>query len=62
VGALGKPRALHIPLAPQLEWLAEAGFVDVDVFLKRLDWGFTAAETRTFRRRGAARPARSTAP
>jgi tRNA (cmo5U34)-methyltransferase len=27
-----------IPLAPQLEWLAEAGFTDVDVFWKRLDW------------------------
>ncbi len=27
-----------IPLAPQLEWLAEAGFQDVDVFWKRLDW------------------------
>jgi tRNA (cmo5U34)-methyltransferase len=27
-----------IPLAPQLDWLAEAGFVDVDVFWKRLDW------------------------
>jgi len=27
-----------IPLAPQLAWLAEAGFVDVDVFWKRLDW------------------------
>jgi SAM-dependent methyltransferase len=27
-----------IPLAPQLEWLREAGFEDVDVFWKRLDW------------------------
>jgi tRNA (cmo5U34)-methyltransferase len=27
-----------IPLAPQLAWLAEAGFQDVDVFWKRLDW------------------------
>jgi tRNA (cmo5U34)-methyltransferase len=27
-----------IPLAPQLSWLAEAGFVDIDVFWKRLDW------------------------
>jgi len=27
-----------IPLAPQLEWLKEAGFQDVDVFWKRLDW------------------------
>jgi tRNA (cmo5U34)-methyltransferase len=27
-----------IPLAPQLQWLAEAGFVDIDVFWKRLDW------------------------
>lgn len=27
-----------IPLAPQLAWLSEAGFVDVDVFWKRLDW------------------------
>jgi tRNA (cmo5U34)-methyltransferase len=27
-----------IPLAPQIEWLKEAGFVDVDVFWKRLDW------------------------
>src|ERR1700730_6078243 len=27
-----------IPLAPQLEWLREAGFVNIDVFWKRLDW------------------------
>jgi SAM-dependent methyltransferase len=27
-----------IPLQPQLEWLREAGFVDVDVYWKRLDW------------------------
>jgi len=27
-----------IPLAPQLEWLREAGFANVDVFWKRLDW------------------------
>lgn len=27
-----------IPLAPQLEWLREAGFLNVDVFWKRLDW------------------------
>jgi tRNA (cmo5U34)-methyltransferase len=27
-----------IPLAPQLDWLIEAGFQDVDVFWKRLDW------------------------
>jgi tRNA (cmo5U34)-methyltransferase len=27
-----------IPLEPQLEWLREAGFVDIDVFWKRLDW------------------------
>ena len=27
-----------IPLAPQLEWLRDAGFQDVDVFWKRLDW------------------------
>jgi tRNA (cmo5U34)-methyltransferase len=27
-----------IPLRPQLEWLHEAGFVDIDVFWKRLDW------------------------
>ncbi len=27
-----------IPLAPQLEWLEQAGFVDIDVFWKRLDW------------------------
>jgi hypothetical protein len=27
-----------IPLAPQLSWLAEAGFTDIDVFWKRLDW------------------------
>jgi SAM-dependent methyltransferase len=27
-----------IPLAPQLEWLREAGFVNVDVYWKRLDW------------------------
>jgi tRNA (cmo5U34)-methyltransferase len=27
-----------IPLAPQLEWLREAGFVDIDVYWKRLDW------------------------
>jgi tRNA (cmo5U34)-methyltransferase len=27
-----------IPLEPQLAWLAEAGFTDIDVFWKRLDW------------------------
>jgi tRNA (cmo5U34)-methyltransferase len=27
-----------IPLEPQLTWLAEAGFTDIDVFWKRLDW------------------------
>jgi tRNA (cmo5U34)-methyltransferase len=27
-----------IPLAPQLEWLREAGFTNVDAFWKRLDW------------------------
>jgi len=27
-----------IPLEPQLSWLADAGFVDIDVFWKRLDW------------------------
>jgi hypothetical protein len=27
-----------IPLDPQLEWLHDAGFVDIDVFWKRLDW------------------------
>jgi SAM-dependent methyltransferase len=27
-----------IPLAPQLEWLREAGFVNIDVFWKRLEW------------------------
>ena len=27
-----------IPLAPQLQWLREAGFTNVDVFWKRLDW------------------------
>jgi tRNA (cmo5U34)-methyltransferase len=27
-----------IPLAPQLEWLRDAGFTNVDVFWKRLDW------------------------
>jgi tRNA (cmo5U34)-methyltransferase len=27
-----------IPLAPQLEWLREVGFVNVEVFWKRLDW------------------------
>ena len=27
-----------IPLAPQLQWLEEAGFADIDVFWKRLDW------------------------
>jgi tRNA (cmo5U34)-methyltransferase len=27
-----------IPLEPQLEWLHEAGFADIDVFWKRLDW------------------------
>jgi hypothetical protein len=27
-----------IPLQPQLEWLRAAGFVDVDVYWKRLDW------------------------
>lgn len=26
------------PLGPQIDWLREAGFVDVDVFWKRLDW------------------------
>ena len=27
-----------IPLEPQLAWLREAGFVNIDVFWKRLDW------------------------
>jgi tRNA (cmo5U34)-methyltransferase len=27
-----------IPLEPQLRWLQEAGFVDIDVYWKRLDW------------------------
>jgi tRNA (cmo5U34)-methyltransferase len=27
-----------IPLQPQLEWLRQAGFVEIDVFWKRLDW------------------------
>jgi tRNA (cmo5U34)-methyltransferase len=27
-----------IPLEPQLKWLREAGFQDIDVFWKRLDW------------------------
>lgn len=27
-----------VPLAPQLEWLRQAGFANVDVFWKRLDW------------------------
>jgi tRNA (cmo5U34)-methyltransferase len=27
-----------IPLEPQLAWLRAAGFVDIDVFWKRLDW------------------------
>jgi tRNA (cmo5U34)-methyltransferase len=27
-----------IPLEPQLSWLRTAGFVDVDVYWKRLDW------------------------
>jgi tRNA (cmo5U34)-methyltransferase len=27
-----------IPLAPQLDWLREAGFTNIDVFWKRLDW------------------------
>ena len=27
-----------IPLQPQLEWLRSAGFKDIDVFWKRLDW------------------------
>ncbi len=27
-----------IPLEPQLQWLREAGFANVDVFWKRLDW------------------------
>lgn len=36
-----------LPLEPQLQWLQQAGFVDIDVFWKRLDWviygGRTAA-------------------
>ena len=27
-----------IPLDPQLQWLRDAGFADIDVFWKRLDW------------------------
>jgi tRNA (cmo5U34)-methyltransferase len=27
-----------IPLEPQLNWLREAGFADIDVFWKRLEW------------------------
>ena len=27
-----------IPLEPQLQWLRDAGFINVDVFWKRLDW------------------------
>jgi tRNA (cmo5U34)-methyltransferase len=27
-----------IPLAPQLDWLRDAGFTNIDVFWKRLDW------------------------
>ena len=27
-----------IPLEPQLQWLKDAGFTDIDVFWKRLDW------------------------
>jgi tRNA (cmo5U34)-methyltransferase len=27
-----------VPLEPQLEWMQQAGFADVDVFWKRLDW------------------------
>jgi tRNA (cmo5U34)-methyltransferase len=27
-----------IPLEPQLQWLREAGFTEIDVFWKRLDW------------------------
>jgi tRNA (cmo5U34)-methyltransferase len=27
-----------LPLEPQLRWLETAGFVDIDVFWKRLDW------------------------
>jgi len=27
-----------IPLAPQVEWLGQAGFTNVDVYWKRLDW------------------------
>lgn len=27
-----------IPLEPQLRWLREAGFADIDLFWKRLDW------------------------
>jgi tRNA (cmo5U34)-methyltransferase len=34
-----------IPLAPQLEWLREAGFQNVDVFWKRLDWAIYGGST-----------------
>jgi SAM-dependent methyltransferase len=27
-----------VPLQPQLQWLRDAGFTDVDVYWKRLDW------------------------
>lgn len=27
-----------IPLEPQLQWLKDAGFVDIDVYWKRFDW------------------------
>jgi tRNA (cmo5U34)-methyltransferase len=31
-----------IPLEPQVQWLREAGFANVDVFWKRLDWAIYA--------------------
>jgi tRNA (cmo5U34)-methyltransferase len=35
-----------IPLAPQLAWLREAGFENVDVYWKRLDWVIYAGAKR----------------
>jgi len=34
-----------LPLEPQVAWLRAAGFVDVDVFWKRLDWAIYGGRT-----------------